>query len=64
LTQLAWHEPAGMVPPLEKVSCGAISFGALVVNVFPGAPVDVNVTTVPLGIAKLAVFQIVKSEMV
>jgi len=51
-----------MVPPLENASLGAMFFGALAVNVFPRAPDEVNVTTVSLGIGKLAVFQIEKSE--
>jgi hypothetical protein len=47
-----------MIPPLEKVSCGATFEGALAVKVFPGAPDVVNVTTVPFGMGKAAVFQI------
>ena len=63
-SQDAEQEPFGIVPPLENASFGAMFFGALAVNVFPGAPEEVNVTTVPLGIEKPAVFQIEKSEIV
>ena len=54
----ALHAPAGCVPPLANESCGAISLGAFAVKVFPGAVLTVKLTTVPLGIGTLAVFQI------